>query len=77
MATTDMTKQIEGLESLLKAYRDRFTALEKLTAAVHVRKPNTAYAVGDVAYAANLPSWARLECQTAGTTSTNEELTIS
>lgn len=31
-------------------------------------KRSTAYAVGDVAYSSNLPSWARLECVTAGTT---------
>ncbi len=33
---------------------------------------DTAYAVGDIAYSANLPAWARLECVTAGTTGSTE-----
>ena len=32
---------------------------------------NRSYAVGDIAYHKNLPSWARLECVTAGTTGSN------
>ena len=31
-------------------------------------KRNKAYSIGDIAYSASLPSWARLECVTAGTT---------
>lgn len=31
-------------------------------------KRNKAYAIGDIAYSSYLPSWARLECVTAGTT---------
>ena len=34
----------------------------------HTLKRSIAYAVGDIAYSASLPSWARLECVTAGTT---------
>ena len=37
-----------------------------------MRKNSTAYAVGDIAYSASLPSWARLECVTAGTTAATE-----
>lgn len=33
---------------------------------------NKAYAVGDIAYSNGLPSWARLECVTAGTTGDTE-----
>ena len=35
---------------------------------LHLRKPETAYAVGDIAYSALLPSWAYLECTVGGTT---------
>lgn len=34
-------------------------------------KRNKAYAIGDIAYSSYIPSWARLECVTAGTTDTN------
>lgn len=33
---------------------------------------NTAYAIGDIAYSPNLPSWAYLECTSAGTTGASE-----
>lgn len=36
------------------------------------RKATTQYQVGDIAYSPNLPSWARLECVQAGTTSVEE-----
>jgi hypothetical protein len=35
-------------------------------------KRNKAYSVGDIAYSPNLPSWAYLECTTAGTTGATE-----
>jgi hypothetical protein len=38
----------------------------------HTLKRSIAYAVGDVAYSSNLPSWAYLECTTAGTTASTE-----
>ncbi|WP_301860454.1 hypothetical protein [uncultured Megasphaera sp.] len=38
----------------------------------HFLQRNKAYAVGDIAYSPNLPSWAYLECKTAGTTGTSE-----
>ena len=33
---------------------------------------NKTYSAGDIAYSPNLPSWAYLECTTAGTTGTSE-----
>ena len=33
---------------------------------------NTAYSIGDIAYSPNLPSWAYLECTSAGTTGASE-----
>lgn len=38
----------------------------------HQLKRNTAYKVGDIAYSTKLPSWAYLECTTAGTTGDSE-----
>lgn len=39
---------------------------------LHLRKPSTVYAVGDIAYSPQLPSWARLECVKPGTTDTGD-----
>lgn len=39
---------------------------------ISVLQRNKAYAVGDIAYSANLPSYLRLECVTAGTTGASE-----
>ena len=39
---------------------------------LYLRRNSTAYAVGDIAYCRSLPSWARLECVKAGTTSNTE-----
>lgn len=39
---------------------------------ISVLQRNKAYAVGDIAYSAKLPSYLRLECVTAGTTGANE-----
>lgn len=36
-----------------------------------------AYAVGDIAYSAHLPSWARLECVKAGTTGAQEPVALA
>ena len=38
----------------------------------HLIKRNNAYAVGDIAHSTDLPSWAYLECTTAGTTGASE-----
>lgn len=37
-----------------------------------LRKNSTAYAVGDIAFSPQLPSWAYLECTQAGTTAETE-----
>ena len=39
---------------------------------LNVLQCNKAYAIGDIAYSKNLPSWARLECVKAGTTAAME-----
>ena len=39
---------------------------------LHLRKPSTAYAVGDIAYSPQLPSWAYLECTVGGTTDSGD-----
>lgn len=39
---------------------------------LHLRKPETAYAVGDIAYSVLLPSWAYLECTVGGTTDSGD-----
>ena len=39
---------------------------------LHLRKPSTAYAVGDIAYSALLPSWAYIECTVGGTTDSGD-----
>lgn len=41
-------------------------------AALNILKRNQAYAVGDIAYSPNLPSWAYLKCTQAGTTAETE-----
>lgn len=38
----------------------------------NTRKNNQAYKVGDIAYSDDLPSWARLDCLTAGVTASTE-----
>ena len=40
----------------------------------NVWKPNTPYAVGDIAYSAKLPSWAYLECIQAGTSGNDDNI---
>lgn len=46
-----------------RSYADKIDSMDKT-----VLKRSMAYAAGDVAYSANLESWVRLYCQTAGTT---------
>lgn len=45
-----------------------------VTDAMRVVQRNKSYAVGDIAYSSVLPSWARLECVTAGTTGNDESV---
>ena len=63
-----MDNDVEGItryleESITSAAAD---------ASINIIQRNQNYAVGDIAYSKNLPSWARLECVTAGTTAANE-----
>ena len=44
---------------------------------IPTHKVNTTYALGDIVYANNLPSWAYLECTTAGTTASTEPVGIN
>ena len=46
-------------------------------AGLNLLRRNKAYAVGDIAYSKNLPSWARLECVKAGTTAADEPAAIA
>ena len=46
--------------------------LDRRTDFLPVLMRNKAYAVGDIAYSRNLPSYLRLECVSAGTTGTTE-----
>ena len=46
-------------------------------AGINLLRRNRAYAVGDIAYSKNLPSWARLECVKAGTTAAEEPVAIA
>lgn len=47
-------------------------AKNEFFAGLNMLQRNKAYAVGDIAYSPNLPSWAYLECITAGTTGDTE-----
>lgn len=47
-------------------------ATNEFFAGLNMLQRNKAYAVGDIAYSPNLPSWAYLECITAGTTGDTE-----
>ena len=46
-------------------------------AGLNLLRRNKTYAVGDIAYSKNLPSWARLECVKAGTTAADEPVAIA
>ena len=46
-------------------------------AGINLLRRNRAYAVGDIAYSKNLPSWARLECVKAGTTAAEEPAALA
>ena len=52
-----------------REHQELHTAISNASIAILQR--NRAYQVGDIAYHKNLPSWARLECVTAGTTGSN------
>jgi hypothetical protein len=43
---------------------------------LNLREPTTQYHVGDIVFDHKIPSYMRLRCVTAGTSSANEELSI-
>lgn len=68
-----MDNDVEGItryleESITSAAAD---------ASINIIQRNKTYAVGDIAYSKNLPSWARLECVKAGTTAADEPVAIA
>lgn len=46
-------------------------------AAINLLQRKKTYSVGDISYSANLPSWAYLECTTAGTTGDTEPSSLN
>ena len=68
-----MDNDVEGItryleESITSAAAD---------ASINIIQRSHTYAVGDIAYSKNLPSWARLECVKAGTTAETEPVAIA
>lgn len=61
-----------SVSTLNAAINTHNTGIDSHADLLHLRRPSTAYAVGDIAYSPLLPSWARLECVTAGTTDTGD-----
>lgn len=51
---------------------DATNTYNSITSYTNRLQRNKAYSVGDIAYSPNLPSWAYLECVTAGTTGSTE-----
>lgn len=60
---TDVT-EVNGKVTVTKSNGDK----NEFFAGLNMLQRNKTYAVGDIAYSPNLPSWAYLECITAGTT---------
>lgn len=56
-------------EEQAKIYTD---VLKKPVAHLNLLERNKTYSIGDIAYSPNLPSWAYLECTSAGTTGASE-----
>ena len=64
---TDVT-EVNGKVTVTKSNGDK----NEFFAGLNMLQRNKSYAVGDIAYSASLPSWAYLECTTAGTTGKTE-----
>lgn len=62
----DLTKNVNEIIT------DMATAIDNTASYTNRLQRNKAYSVGDIAYSSNLPSWAYLECTTAGTTGETE-----
>ena len=68
-----MDNDVEGItryleESITSAAAD---------ASINIIQRSHTYAIGDIAYSKNLPSWARLECVKAGTTAADEPAALA
>ncbi len=62
----DLTKNVNEIIT------DMATAIDNTASYTNRLQRNKAYSAGDIAYSPNLPSWAYLECTTAGTTGETE-----
>lgn len=62
----DLTKNVNEIIA------DMAAAIENTPSYTNRLQRNKSYSVGDIAYSPNLPSWAYLECTTAGTTGAAE-----
>lgn len=60
--------EVNGKVTVTKSNGDK----NEFFAGLNMLQRNKVYAVGDIAYSPNLPSWAYLECITAGTTGDTE-----
>lgn len=79
---SDMTAQVNTVTQNINSVKNSSatkTELNNLSAEINATasytnrlQRNKAYKVGDIAYSPNLPSWAYLECITAGTTGATE-----
>ena len=68
MESLDYAALIAAATSSLQATMTEAIATAKNAVEFNMLKRNKAYSIGDIAYSSYLPSWARLECVTAGTT---------
>ena len=68
MESLDYAALIAAATSSLQATMTEAIATAKNAMDFNMLKRNKAYSIGDIAYSSYLPSWARLECVTAGTT---------
>jgi hypothetical protein len=63
-----MDNNIEGITLGLRTAIEGIIADKTAGMGINTLKRNHIYAVGDVAFSPNLPTWARLDCIVAGTT---------
>lgn len=68
MESLDYAALIAAATSSLQETMTEAIATAKNAMDFNMLKRNKAYSIGDIAYSSYLPSWARLECVTAGTT---------
>ena len=75
MTIADLTDALAAHNTAPDAHMDIRQLAEN--AGLNLLRRNKTYAVGDIAYSKNLPSWARLECVKAGTTAAEEPVAIA